>query len=582
MNPTRRVWTFFTAVRGTLYWSTLLSSLTFISSIGLLATSGWLISNAALRPPVLTLEVAIVAVRTFALSRGIARYFERLISHNATFASLTDIRTALYTKLEELAPARIGIFRRGDMMARLVSDVDDIQNLPLRVFIPIVSATLTSIVSSVLAIFILPTAGIILAISLLIAGLLSAQAAWQSAASSEKQSAALQGELTDSMIEFFAGAADLTMLDHTRQSLNVIKATDESLTQASLSRAFAQGLGTAIITAAQGVALVAATYLGVAAVNSGNLVGVNLAVIVFIPLAAFESITAIPNAVLALARVRGSAERICEILDTQSTSSAPETTSAVIDSRLQLADVTARWPNALDTTLSSISIDVQHHTRIALVGRSGSGKSTVAAVLAKFIEPQSGLYSLGALDTATLSDEAVRSHVVVSAQDAHIFATSIAENLKIASPPATETIDDEALWNALELVELDDVVRALPEGLNTVLGDRGQTLSGGQRQRLILARMLLARADVWVLDEPTEHLDAEQADRMIARINEATEHSSLVLLTHRILDTVTMSHIYVMDNGQIRESGTPTQLESVGKAYSNLLNRERQAQHKLG
>jgi len=580
MSPLRRMWRYFTPVRFALYGSVLLSALTFISSIGLLATSGWLISNAALRPPVLTLEVAIVAVRTFALSRGVARYSERLLSHNATFASLTQIRASLYDKLESLAPAGLSVFRRGDMLARLISDVDDVQNLPLRVFIPITSSALSSVVATALAIHILPIAGYTLGLSLLAAGVLSAWSAHLSAAHSEAIMSRLQGELTDGMVEFFAGATDVAMLGHTHMSLQEISTADDELTSASVARAFALGLGTAVVTLFQGIALVIAAYCGVIAVNNHSLVGVNLAVIVFIPLAAFESITAIPNAMLALARVRGSSQRLCDIFDSPvpvagDDSDGDELTSGV--PAIELRDVSARWPGTSEFAVEDISIRFASGSSTALVGRSGSGKSSIAAILAKFLSPAEGIYAVNGKDATTISGEELRTRVVLSAQDAHIFATSIAENLKIALPSGRTQASDEELMELLDSVELGDVVRALPDGINSVLGDRGQTLSGGQRQRLILARMLLAEPQVWVLDEPTEHLDAQQAERMITLIRAAKQDKTLILLTHKMLDTTDLDSVTVISGGYVIESGTPSELEVQNGQYAKLLYRERTA-----
>lgn len=579
MTPTRQMWKFFTPVRTSIWGASTLSALTYLASIALLATSGWLISHAALRPPILTLEIAIVGVRTFALSRGVTRYAERLVSHNATFAALTDLRVAVYESLETRSTVDAASVRDGDLLSRIVDDVDEIQNLPLRVVIPFTACVLSSIFAIGLSLWILPAAGCVLLLTLLLALLGGSLATSRATKQSDSQTAELRGEFNAQVIEFLAGTSDLEMMNATQASLADIAEVSTTLAKAQKRQAWSQGLGSAIITGSQGLALVGTLLCGISAVNSHALSGANLAALVFVPLAAFEAILVIPQAVSALAQLSGSAERLADLLafmiPPQDSDHSPG------DSGISLVNLYAGWSDLSQDALKDITLNLPSGSRHALVGRSGSGKSTLAHVLGKFLVPRHGNYYLGDRDTTELSDTRVREHVVVLAQEAHIFATSIRENLHVGLPHGLALPTDDDLRNVLDQVGLTNDISELPQGLDTIVGDRGATLSGGQRRRLALARMFLARPLVWVLDEPTEHLDPATAQIILTNIGEALESSSLVLITHQMFDAATMGQITVIEKGVIRESGSPEQLAVAHGHYHKLLEREQLVTEKL-
>lgn len=575
------MWRYFDDVKFKLLSSAILSALTFISAIALMGASGWLISRAAQMPPVLELSVAVVAVRTFALSRAATRYAERLVSHSATFESLTKIRSDLYLKLETLAPSGLTAFRHGDLMARLVADVDEIQNLPLRVVIPISSGIIASVFAVIGTVLLLPSAGILLLGTLLFAGTAVPYLAIRTAATSEYLTATTRGELTEELNAFYTGNADLQMLDATTVSLDRLTKLDSDLTVNAKRLANGLGISNALGTLAQGIAVIGSTILGVLAVNSGDLKGELLVVLALIPMAAFEAVMAFSNAALSLSRVRGSAERICEVLDAIVPVIDQATENVEIGSQLELLEVSATWPLSDRIAISGINLAAAKGTKTAVVGRSGSGKSTVAAVLAQFLHPSDGKYMLGGQDSRFLSGETVRSHVTLSTQDSYIFATSISENLKLAWHDANTPPTDEQIWDALEKALLTDWVRSLPDGIHTVIGERGTNMSGGQRQRLVAARMFLASPDIWVLDEPTEHLNDELADALIQNLASAATTNVLIVSTHRILDTKNFDDVLVLADGALVEGGSPDELSASSGTYALLLKREEVARTKL-
>ena len=574
------MWRYFDGVRKELYLASFLSAVTLMSAVALMATSGWLISRAAQMPPVLELSVAVVGVRTFALSRGVARYADRLVSHNATFKSLGKIRSSLYEKLETLAPSGLTAFRNGDLMSRLVADVDEIQNLPLRVFLPLSSGLVAALFAVVATWLIFPVAGLVLLVTISFVAVSSPWLTARLAAKSEGETASLRGELTEELSEFFIGSADLLMLDAADLSLERISALDKELTNRSQRLASSLGIASALTVLAQGAAILVSLGAAIQAVNAGKLDGVLLVVIALIPMAAFEAVASFPAAALSLARVRGSAERICDVLDTPDPVLEPISPLQISGTEISIAEVSAHWPGSTRKAISEIDLLAAPGSRIGLVGSSGSGKSSIVAVIAKFIVPNDGKYALGDLDSTLLAGESVREVVKLSLQDSHVFATSIAENLKLAWPDHDTSPTDDQLWAALDKAKLSDWVRSLTKGLDTIVGERGTSISGGQRQRLFAARMFLANPDVWILDEPTEHLNEELADELIANLISESAGKTLILATHRIMDTANLDHVLLLDQGKVKESGSPSQLAISKGDFQRMRDRETLARTK--
>ena len=544
-------------MQGSLFGAALLGAITLMSSIALMATSGWLISQASQMPPVLTLSVAVVGVRTFALSRGVARYAERLVSHNATFKSLTGIHRAIFDRLELLAPAGLPAFRSGDLLARLVADVDSVQDLPLRVLMPIFSGVLAASFAIGLTAWILPAAGLILFLTLMFAAIVIPAITIKSAAKSEQATAQTRGELVNELIEFYSGNADIIALGQHEVALTRISQIDSSLTKAASKQAYTIGLASGLLILAQGVAIIASTWAGIVAFKSGQLDGVLLAVLAMIPMAAFESVSNFPSAALALSRVRGSSTRIIEIIEKPLPVIEPAKSAEFSGYPIDLKSISASWfadtqnsadiaigdTAVQDVAVQDVTFKLPENTSIGLVGPSGSGKSTIISVLLKFLTPSTGSYQLGGVNSTELTGTEIRKKLILNSPEQHVFATSIAENLKLASA-APETLTDAQIWQVLEKVDLAQWVKSLPNQLETLIGERGSTMSGGQKQRLTLARLFIANPQVWILDEPTEHLDSKLADRIMAALVADTVNSSLIVASHRPADTANLDQIF--------------------------------------
>ncbi|MEV4005304.1 thiol reductant ABC exporter subunit CydC [Actinomadura sp. NPDC049753] len=558
--------------RGRLALAVLFGVLALGSGVGLMATSAWLISRAAQHPPVLMLMVAIVAVRAFGLGRGVFRYVERLVGHDATFRILADLRARVYERLERLAPAGLPAFRGGDLLNRLVADVDAVQDLFLRVLLPCTVAAVVGGASVGLAWLLLPSAGVVLLLALLLAGIVAPWLSGTVSRRAERRTTDLRGELTSHVVDTLQGAPELIAYGAAPEQLAKAARLDRDFTRATARSATTAGLGAAISALAGGLAVWGSLAVGVPAVRSGALDGVLLAVVVLLPLAAFEVVAGLPLAAQYLERVRRSAARVFAVLDSPPPVQEPDAPASLPAAPYTLSaeDLRARWTPTAPYALGGISLDLAPGRRCAIVGPSGSGKTTLTAVLLRFLEPAGGRTSLNGVDLRTLSGDDVRRVIGLCAQDAHLFDSTIGENVRLARPSAT----DEEIRDALRRARLLGWIESLPDGLATRVGEHGARVSGGQRQRIALARALLADFPVLLLDEPAEHLDVATADELTADLLTATEGRTTLLVTHRLAGLDAVDEIIVLDGGRVADRGTHTELVNRPGPYRALWRRE--------
>jgi thiol reductant ABC exporter CydC subunit len=502
-----------------------------VAAIALTATSAWLISRASQQPAVLSLTVAVVAVQAFALARGVFRYLERLGSHDAALRVLATMRVTAYRRLERLAPAGLPAFRSGDLVSRLVADVDGIADRWLRVLLPYATAAVAGAGTVCFIALLLPSAALVLAVSLVVAAVFAPWAAGAAARQAERRIAPRRGELTVASLDLLRGCAELLAFGAAEASLDRAAAADRALGQAEGRSALGRGIAAAVTALAAGASVWACLLLGVPAVRSGALPGVALAVLVLTPLAAHEVFSALAPAAQQLPRIRASASRVKDVLQQPDPVREPVSPvpAPVPPYDLRIEGLSARWDADGPHVLRGIDLYVPAGRRVAVVGPSGAGKTTLAMVLLRFLDPSAGRVTLGGTDITELDGDTVRTIVGLCAQDAHVFDTTLGENLRLARREAT----DEQIQAALARAGLIDWVEGLPAGLDTDVGQFGVRLSGGQRQRLSLARVLLADFPVLVLDEPTEHLDEPTAGELTRDLLAATEGRTILLITHR-------------------------------------------------
>lgn len=562
------------ARRGRITLALLLGTLALGSAVGLMATSGWLISRASQQPPVMYLMVAVTATRAFGIGRAVFRYAERLVSHDAVLRMLADTRVAVYRRLERLAPAGLRGTRRGDLLSRLVSDVDALQDYWLRWLLPAGAAVAVSALSVGFTAWLLPEAGAVLAAGLLAAGAGVPLLTGAVARRAEGRLAPARGVLATRVTDLLTGTAELTVAGALPARTAEARRADGTLTRIASRAATATALGDGLTALISGLTAAAAALVGVQAVAAGRLDGVALAVVILTPLAAFEAVLGMPLAVQYRQRVRRSAERVYEVLDAPVPVREPETPLDAPASPFPLVvkALTARHPGQDRDALAGLDLTLERGRRIAVVGPSGSGKTTLAQTLLRFLDAGSGSYTLAGVDAHALDGDDVRRLVGLCAQDAHLFNSSVRENLLLARKDAGE----DELRDALGRARLLEWADSLPEGLDTLVGEHGARLSGGQRQRLALARALLADFPVLVLDEPAEHLDLPTADALTADLLAATEGRTTLLITHRLAGLESVDEVVVLDEGRIVQRGPYAELAAVPGPLRAMARREEQ------
>jgi len=543
--------------------------------VALLAVSGFLLARASEHPSIVVLSVAIVAVRGLSVGRGVFRYLERLTSHDAAFRILADIRMAIYRRLERLAPSGLAAFRSGDLLARLISDVDATQDLFLRGIGPPLVAALVGAGAVTACLFVLVPAAGVLALGLVTAGAVVPALAVAASRRAARVTAPARGELGATLTDLLSGAAELHAFGAQDSGLAAVAAADRQLTSLARRSATAAGLGSGLMAAVSGLAVWGVLVLGVAAVADGTLTRVPLAVVTLTALAAFEAVTALPAAALQLGEARASARRIGAVLDTPDPVRDPGTPRPLPAGpvRVRMRGVQVRYQPDGPLALDGFDLDLEPGRRVALVGPNGAGKSTVAAVLLRFWDPAGGAVTLagasGDPDGASLAGYAaddVRTVIGGCPQDPHIFDATVRDNLRLARPGA----GDDELAAAAAAARLLPWIQSLPRGWDTRVGSRGAAMSGGERQRLALARALLADPDLLILDEPTAHLDPEAATVLTADLLAATAGRSTLLITHDFEGLDQVDEIIVLDRGQVAQRGTHRELIRADGPYRQL------------
>lgn len=506
-----------------------------VGAVALLATSAWLITRASEQPPILFLGMAIVGVRAFALGRAAFRYLERITSHDAAFRALATLRVGVFERLLPFAPAGLRDTRRGDLLARLVGDVDRLQDLPLRVVQPLAVSVLVQAASVAVVAAVLPAAGIALLVVLAVGLAVGIGATTALAGRAETRVAPLRARLQDLVLDLVAGLDVLTAFGAVDARLAAIDRAASDLRRAELRSAAAAGVTTGVVLAGTGAVAGWTVLQGVPGLASGALDPAWLALAALVPLALVEQAAAVPLAVQAWRRVRTSAARVAGVVPDAVPAEIPrdrEDAAPVAPppggTTVEIRDLVTRWPGAARDALAPVSLVVRPGETVVVRGPSGSGKSSLAAALARFLESD-GAYELDGRDARAFAPSAVRRIVGLCEQAPHLFDASIRQNLLFAREDAT----DDELRGVLARVGLAGWT-AERGGLDARVGDRGGLVSGGQAQRIALARALLADFPVLVLDEPTADVDAERAQAVLRDVLVAARERGrgVLLLTH--------------------------------------------------
>lgn len=575
MTPVGRLATVLDEQRRRVALSVGLLVLTIGASVALMGTSAWLISKAALHPSISALQVAVVGVRFFGLSRGVFRYLERVVSHDTTFRLLARLRVDVFRRLVPLVPARLVLARSGDLLTRLVADVDTLEHAFLRVVGPALAAMcVVTGVAATLAFFD-PWVAIAATAALLLAGTFAPWLGWQLGRAAGEQLVARRAELGAAIVDGVQGLADLLSLGRSGDHARRVEALGGQLARAQVAGAAAAALGGSLVTLLADTAVLAVLGLSVPLVRAGDLSGVHLAVVALVTLAAFEAVAALPAAAQGWAATRVAAARVFAFEpgeDEQAESTPPQRRVPDRLRRLQVRELSFSYPGGDAPALHGIELELDTTGDfVAVVGPSGSGKSTVAHLLLRFWDPPAGTVLADGVDVFAYDADTWRTQVALMAQDVHLFTGTIAENLRLANPRASE----EDLAAAARAAGFHEVIGRLPEGDRTWLGEQGAQLSGGERQRLALARAVLKPASLLVLDEPTANVDAA-TEQVIAREVEVLARTRAVLLiTHRTAGLEAAREILVLHDGRIVERGRYAALMATGTWLPRMVALER-------
>ncbi|QEO13164.1 thiol reductant ABC exporter subunit CydC [Agromyces intestinalis] len=549
----------------------LLGVLSAASSVALLACSAWLIVRAAEQPPILYLSVAVVGVRAFALGRASFRYLERIAGHDASFRQLAAIRSGVYERLLPFAPDGLAATRRGDLLARFVGDVDDLQMVALRVVQPLVSAGVVLVLAIAGVWLIAPASGAALA-GCLVVGVAAALALQRVAARrAERELAPLRGRLQAAIVDHLQAIDVLVAFDAADSSARRIDEFGERLARTARRRSLAAGGAAAVMAAIAGIAAAASAAAGAPVLADGRITGPAFAVLALVPLAIAEVAAAVPVAVAAARQAGASARRVAEAVPAVvppelsamiAASEAPAGatpdemdpaapgTGGVRPPTIRLRGVGAAWPAvngiAAGAALSHVDLDLAPGERVLLRGASGAGKTTLAHVLVRFLAG-TGSYRIDGVEAAELDPARVRRRIGLVEQRPWIFDEDLRQNLLFAR----DTASDDELLAVLGQVGLADWARERG-GLDAPVGERGALVSGGQAQRIALARALLAEFPVLVLDEPTANVDAAQAAAVLDELMRAAARDgrSVLLISHVDVDPSIIDRVVEIDAGR--------------------------------
>jgi ATP-binding cassette, subfamily C, bacterial CydC len=531
--------------------SILVSLVSTLANIGLMATSGWFITSmaaAGLAGTTMNYFTPAALIRALAILRTGGRYLDRLVSHEATFQLIGGLRGFVFARLEPLAPAALGNLRSGDITERMRGDIDRLELVFLRLISPLAVAILASmIVIGVLARW-NGALGAAAGVTLVVTGVLAPALAAFAGRAPSRAVTALQAEIRSSLVDDIEGLAPLLLTGAAKTRFDALDQKMEDLLTAEGRLARIGALGQISTGLAGELATVAVLCFGVPLLRSGALTGPDLTLAALAALAAFEAFGGIPAAFAGLFGTLASADRLFALLDCKpnvvdpdSPVPLPPTFDLVLDS------VSLTYPDAQRPALTNIDLLVREGARIAIIGASGAGKSSIVDLLLRFRDPSSGEIRLGGEPLPQLAMESIRSRIVIVGQSPHLFSATVAENLRLACPQATA----DQLWSVLATVQLETTIRDLPEGLDTQIGVAGTRLSGGQSRRLAVAGALLTEASIFVLDEPTEGLDAETAQKVLDGVLRRIAGRTLLLLTHQFAGLERMEQIVTLDAGKI-------------------------------
>jgi ATP-binding cassette, subfamily C, bacterial CydC len=547
------------------------SLVTLLANVALMAIAGWFIASMALAgiaQTAIDYFTPAAAIRACAIVRTAGRYVERLVTHEATLRLLAQLRVWFYTRIEPLAPARLSDVRGADLLSRIQADIDSLNHVYLRVFVPVAVAALGAILIVAATAALNASAALVLLVFLLLAGAVLPALLLRSANGPSREGVTLRAQMRETIVDSLQGLGELRVYGAQETYARRIDQLSERLatTQSEVSRLNGFSQGALMVSAS--VAMWGTLWLTIPQVGDGTLPPANLAMLALLALASFEAVLPLPLAMQVLGESLAAARRIFALVDVEPAVVDPPQAAALPSGNdLSLRNVRMRYRDDAAWALADVSFDLPACGRIAVVGQSGAGKSSLANVLLRFWDYQSGSIRLGGAELRECAAQDVRARIAVVAQDTYLFNSTIRDNLLLARPDADQTLLEAACRSA----QLHDFIASLPHGYDTEIGEAGTGLSGGQARRLAIARALLLDAPVLILDEPTEGLDTVTEQALLQAVMRLMEGRSVLLITHRLSAlTDLVDEVLVMEAGRVVQRGPPRALLATEGPFADL------------
>jgi thiol reductant ABC exporter CydC subunit len=586
MQIYRRLLSFLSPFRWQIALAILLGSVTIASNMALLGMAAYLIAAAAITPLLVLLTLPIYIVRFMGVARATARYAERLLSHDVTFRLLARLRVWAYERLEPLLPAQLLTYRSGDVLTRFVSDIEELQNVYLGLVLPIVVALVIAVSTFWLFTIFSPVLAWVSVAFLAVTGLGVPWLAERLSRGLGEQQLAVRAELNTQIVDGVQGIQDLLAYGREAEQTRKVAELDRSLERMQRRMAFITGLQQALHDLLMNLALWTILMLAIGLVTAKAIDAVYLGFLALVMLASFEAIQPLAQAFQSLGHSKAAASRVFAMADTKPLIMEPAAPLPVppiphagtdllcplvqqeAGCMLEFDHVHFAYAADEDEVIDDVTFRLGPGSRVAIVGPSGSGKSTLVMLALRFWDPARGAIRLNGQDIRLFSLNDLRATMGVVAQDTYLFNDTLRNNLLLARPAAS----DSELEQVIEQAQLGELVRRLPDGLDTWIGEQGLRLSGGERQRLAIARALLKDAPLLILDEATANLDPTTEQALLNDLDSLMQGRTTLIITHRLVAMERMDEILVLDQGHLKEQGTHAQLLAAGGLYRQMFD----------
>ena len=556
---------------------------TVLANFGLLALSGWFLASAGLvglagyaAQNAFNFYAPAAGVRFFATVRVLARYGGRLADHEATLRLLAELRVAVYARLEPLAPAALSEDRSGELLNRLVADVDRLGDFFLRAVSPFAVAGLGSVVMVLVFATFSRVAAVVLMLGLGLAGVAVPLTTLLLGQRRSRRVTNIQESMRSDLVDSVQGMTELLIYDASQTMIDQVHGQSQDLTTVQGGLARVSGLGAALNVLASGMTMTSILVIGAALVMAHRLAAPDSALLALGAMAAFEAVSPLPAAFQNLGGIRESARRVFELTDRAALVREPEVSpKKPTHLDLRLSEVRLRYPGQTGWALDGLNLVMEPGERISILGRSGAGKTSLVYLLLRFADYQQGSAMIGGIELRDIRGDDLRSLFTVVSERTQIFAGSIRHNLLIAKPDANEA----ELWQALQMAQLSAFVRQQPDGLDTLLGEAGAKISGGEARRVSLARAALRQTPFLILDEPTEGLDPVTASNFGTALAGLASSRTVITITHRLDNIDDADRVAVLQAGRIIEDGRFGVLRAAGGALSHLAELQEKLVH---